>query len=78
MNSEKHYQHVMGLIEAGKKEGARLITGGERPDGEQFAQGYWVRPTVFADVTMDMTIGREEVFGPGVVDSQVEHRGRGH
>ena len=64
VNSEKHYRHVMGLIEAGKKEGARLVTGGSRPDGAEFAKGYWVRPTVFADVTMDMKIGREEVFGP--------------
>jgi len=64
VNSEKHYQHVMGLIEAGKQEGARLLTGGERPAGEQFARGYWVRPTVFADCTMDMRVAREEVFGP--------------
>jgi acyl-CoA reductase-like NAD-dependent aldehyde dehydrogenase len=64
VNSERHFKHVMGLIEAGKKEGARLITGGSRPDGAEFAKGYWVRPTVFADVTMDMKVGREEVFGP--------------
>ena len=64
VNSAKHYQHVMGLIEAGKQEGARLVTGGSRPEGAQFENGYWVRPTVFADVTMDMAIGREEVFGP--------------
>jgi acyl-CoA reductase-like NAD-dependent aldehyde dehydrogenase len=68
VNSAKHYQHVMGLIEAGKQEGARLVTGGSRPEGAEFegdfAKGYWVRPTVFADVKMDMKIGREEVFGP--------------
>jgi len=64
VNSAKHYQHVMGLIEAGKQEGARLVTGGSRPEGAEFEKGFWVRPTVFADVTMDMTIGREEVFGP--------------
>jgi betaine-aldehyde dehydrogenase len=64
VNSARHFAHVMGLIEAGKQEGARLVTGGSRPEGKEFEQGYWVRPTVFADVTMDMRIGREEVFGP--------------
>lgn len=64
VNSEKHYKHVMGLIAAANEEGARLVTGGSRPEGKEFASGYWVRPTVFADVTMDMKIGREEVFGP--------------
>jgi betaine-aldehyde dehydrogenase len=64
VNSAKHYKHVMGLIEAGKQEGARLLTGGSRPEGAEFERGYWVRPTVFADVTMDMKVGREEVFGP--------------
>ena len=47
-------------IEKGKAEGARLVTGGNRIAG----QGYYVQPTVFADVTDDMTIAREEVFGP--------------
>ncbi len=64
VNSAKHYKHVMGLIEAGKQEGARLLTGGSRPEGAEFERGYWVRPTVFAEVTMDMKVGREEVFGP--------------
>jgi betaine-aldehyde dehydrogenase len=64
VNSEKHYKHVMGLIDAANQEGARLVTGGSRPEGKEFESGYWVRPTVFADVTMDMKIGREEVFGP--------------
>ena len=40
------------------------MTGGSRPEGAEFERGYWVRPTVFADVTMDMRIAREEVFGP--------------
>jgi acyl-CoA reductase-like NAD-dependent aldehyde dehydrogenase len=52
------------MIAVGKADGATLLTGGERPAGESFAKGYWVRPTVFGDVTMDMRIGREEVFGP--------------
>ncbi|MGI9289848.1 MAG: aldehyde dehydrogenase family protein [Gammaproteobacteria bacterium] len=64
VNSAKHFQHVTGLIEAGKAEGARVVTGGERPEGAEFEKGYWVRPTVFADVTMDMEVAREEIFGP--------------
>jgi acyl-CoA reductase-like NAD-dependent aldehyde dehydrogenase len=64
INSEKHYKHVMGLIESAGPDGARLVTGGSRPEGKEFEKGYWVRPTIFADVTMDMKIGREEVFGP--------------
>ena len=64
VNSEKHYQHVTGLIESAKQEGARLVTGGSRPEGKEFEKGFWVRPTVFADVTMDMRVAREEVFGP--------------
>jgi acyl-CoA reductase-like NAD-dependent aldehyde dehydrogenase len=64
VNSAGHYQHVTNMIAVGKADGATLLTGGERPAGESFAKGYWVRPTVFGDVTMDMRIGREEVFGP--------------
>ena len=40
------------------------MTGGGRPAGKQFEKGYWVEPTVFAEVTPQMTIGREEIFGP--------------
>ena len=53
---------IQGLIEVGMGE-ARLVAGGlGRPEG--LNRGYYVRPTVFADVTNDMTIAREEVFGP--------------
>jgi aldehyde dehydrogenase (NAD+) len=51
------------LIEKGIKEGATLVCGGTgRPTG--FNRGYFVRPTVFADVTPDMTIAKEEILGP--------------
>ena len=50
-------------IEQGKKEGATVATGGERA----FEKGYFVQPTVFTDVTDDMTIVKEEIFGPVVV-----------
>lgn len=64
LNSEGHYQRTLGFIESGKSEGAKLLTGGARPSGEAFRRGYWVRPTVFAGVTADMRIAREEIFGP--------------
>ena len=61
--SEVQYNKVQGLIDTGIKEGARLIAGGlGRPEG--FNKGYFVRPTVFADVNNDMQIAREEIFGP--------------
>ncbi|MEL6450471.1 MAG: aldehyde dehydrogenase family protein [Pseudomonadota bacterium] len=57
------WDKIQGLIETGISEGARLVAGGPgRPEG--FNKGYYVRPTVFADVTNDMTIAREEIFGP--------------
>lgn len=51
---------MLGYIEKGKKEGARLVTGG----GRHGNKGYFVQPTIFADVTDDMTIAKEEIFGP--------------
>ncbi len=55
---------VEGYIGKGKEEGARLITGGGRPEG--FDRGYFVEPTVFSDVDSRMTIAQEEIFGPVV------------
>jgi aldehyde dehydrogenase (NAD+) len=61
--SEAQRERVRGYIKKGEKEGARLVTGGaEVPEGLE--QGYFVRPTVFSDVTTDMTIAQEEIFGP--------------
>jgi aldehyde dehydrogenase (NAD+) len=61
--SELQFNKINALIEAGIKEGAELIAGGPgRPDG--LDKGYFIKPTVFANVTNDMTIAREEVFGP--------------
>jgi aldehyde dehydrogenase (NAD+) len=57
------WQKIQDLIQKGIDEGARLVTGGlGRPEG--LNKGFYVRPTVFADVTNDMTIAREEIFGP--------------
>jgi len=61
--SEVQFNKVQGLIQKGIEEGARLVTGGPgRPEG--LDKGYYVRPTVFADVNNQMTIAREEIFGP--------------
>jgi len=59
----KQFAHVQRLIQAGIDEGARLVTGGVgKPEG--FERGYFVKPTVFADVTPAMSIAQEEIFGP--------------
>jgi len=61
--SEVQWQKIQRLIQAGIDEGATLVTGGPgRPEG--LDKGYYVRPTVFANVRNDMTIAREEIFGP--------------
>jgi aldehyde dehydrogenase (NAD+) len=63
MVSERQWERVQGYIRRGVEEGARIVAGGPgRPEG--LADGYFVRPTLFADVTNDMTIAREEIFGP--------------
>ncbi|MGB0921138.1 MAG: aldehyde dehydrogenase family protein [Alphaproteobacteria bacterium] len=61
--SEVQFNKIQGLIEKGIEEGAKLLAGGPgRPEGMN--RGYFVRPTVFGDVTNDMTVSREEIFGP--------------
>jgi len=61
--SERQWNRIQTLIRKGIEEGATLVTGGTaRPPG--FETGYYVKPTVFADVTNEMTIAREEIFGP--------------
>ncbi len=61
--SAVHFDRVQSLIEAGIEEGARLLAGGPgKPEG--FETGYFVKPTVFADVNNNMRIAREEIFGP--------------
>ncbi|HEX3394547.1 MAG TPA: aldehyde dehydrogenase family protein [Acidimicrobiales bacterium] len=63
LSTKTHQQRVQGWIRRGVEEGATLVTGGaEQPEG--LASGFYVRPTVFADVTADMAIAQEEIFGP--------------
>jgi betaine-aldehyde dehydrogenase len=60
--SEKQRERVEGYIKKGVEEGARVVTGGGRPEG--LDSGWFVQPTVFADVDNSMTIAQEEIFGP--------------
>jgi aldehyde dehydrogenase (NAD+) len=61
--SKAQFDKIQGLLQKGIDEGATVVAGGPgRPDG--LDTGYYVKPTVFADVTNDMTIAREEIFGP--------------
>lgn len=65
--STKQLERVLGYIRIAKDEGARLVAGGGQPAHLRDSGGYYVEPTVFADVTPDMRIAREEVFGPVTV-----------
>ena len=61
--NKAQYEKIIRMIEIGIEEGAKLVAGGiEKPEGCE--KGYYVKPTVFADVTNDMTIAKEEIFGP--------------
>ena len=60
----RQFQTILGYIESGRKQGARIVTGGSRC--ANFDRGFFVEPTVFVDVTPEMTIAQEEIFGPVV------------
>lgn len=62
--NEPQLNKIMGFVDAAKKEGARLVTGGERVTEGALAKGLFIKPTIFADVRNDMMIAQEEVFGP--------------
>ncbi|MFF9853804.1 aldehyde dehydrogenase family protein [Streptomyces litmocidini] len=62
--SAAHRDRVEAYVELGRKEGARVVAGGGRPD---FAKGFYVAPTLLADCTNEMRVVREEIFGPVVV-----------
>lgn len=62
--SQAQLDKVLAYIRIGQEEGARLVCGGRRPDDPALAGGFFVLPTLFADVTMKMRIAREEIFGP--------------
>ena len=62
--SRVQYERVLGHIAAARAEGARLVHGGRRPPHCDAQRGYFIEPTVFADVLPGMSIAREEIFGP--------------
>jgi len=62
MIERAHLEKVVGYIEAGRGDGARVVTGGDRPS--DFDTGYFVNPTIFDDVRATMSISRDEIFGP--------------
>ncbi len=64
VNSAAHYRRILSFVESARQDGAKLLTGGERPPGADFRRGYWIQPTVYGDVTMNMRVAREEIFGP--------------
>ena len=64
MVSERIRDNVVAYIQAGKADGATVLTGGELLGDGQFDKGYWVQPTIFSDIRPDMSIWREEIFGP--------------
>jgi betaine-aldehyde dehydrogenase len=66
LTSQAQYDKTMSYIRLGIEGGARLAYGGKRPADPKLAKGFFVEPTVFADVTDDMRIAREEIFGPVV------------
>jgi betaine-aldehyde dehydrogenase len=64
INSKRHYERVISMVQSGVNDGAKLMAGGKRPGGGDFTRGYWLEPTVFADVNPGMRIAKEEIFGP--------------
>ena len=62
--SAHQFARIMGFVDSGRKEGAKLVTGGDRPKDPSLANGFFIRPTVFDEVRQDMRIAREEIFGP--------------
>jgi len=64
VNSRMQHEKVLAFFESGRSDGARLMTGGRRPSGSLFQKGFWVEPTVYADVRPGMRLWQDEVFGP--------------
>jgi aldehyde dehydrogenase (NAD+) len=64
LSMKRQLDRVMGYLDKGRQEGAQLVTGGGRP--KDLNRGYFVEPTIFSNVTPDMTIAKEEIFGPVV------------
>ena len=62
--NEPQFNRILGFIDAAKADGAKLAAGGNRAEGEGLDQGFFIEPTIFADVRNDMKVAAEEIFGP--------------
>jgi acyl-CoA reductase-like NAD-dependent aldehyde dehydrogenase len=62
--SARQRDRVLGFIDSARQDGAKVVLGGGKPAGAQFASGHWIEPTIIAEVTNDMEVAREEIFGP--------------
>jgi (Z)-2-((N-methylformamido)methylene)-5-hydroxybutyrolactone dehydrogenase len=62
--NEPQFNKILSFIEAAKGDGARLVAGGSRADGPGLEKGFFIEPTIFADVKNDMKVAAEEIFGP--------------
>jgi betaine-aldehyde dehydrogenase len=62
--SAEAHERILGYLRSGREEGATVALGGGVPSGPGFENGYWIEPTIFTGVRPDMTIAREEIFGP--------------
>src|SRR5699024_8344363 len=62
--SEEQLNKILSYLEKGKEEGAKIIYGGDRVNSGSLKNGYFIEPTIFSDVTNEMTIAKEEIFGP--------------
>jgi acyl-CoA reductase-like NAD-dependent aldehyde dehydrogenase len=62
--SAKQEQRVLGYLESGRSEGARVVVGGGKPSGPSYERGFFVEPTIFDEVQPEMRIAQEEIFGP--------------
>lgn len=71
-SNESQLQTVLSYVKKGLDEGGSLIFGGEKPKGSEYDNGFYVQPTIFEDVTSQMTIAQEEVFGPFIALIKVD------
>lgn len=65
--SKSHEETVDSYVQLAKEEGGEILYGGKRPEGPEFENGYWYMPTIIGNVTNDMRVAQEEIFGPVVV-----------
>ncbi|MFT3966274.1 MAG: aldehyde dehydrogenase [Sphingobium sp.] len=72
--NEPQFDRILSFIEGARSDGARLVAGGGRADEGDLARGFFIRPTIFADVRNDMGLAREEIFGPvlGIIPFDTE------